>query len=118
MIAKHKKGSYRFSTLAAIVIAMLCAVALTSAKDTTPLDEKKARANTFADMLIEGQFKQATQNFDKTMKKALNARKLKKAWNETTANAGPFEKKLGTRSDKYLWSDMCCQIVLLVWGNT
>jgi len=106
MIAKHKKGSYRFSTLAAIVIAILCAVALTSAKDTTPLDEKKAMANAFADLLIKGQFKETTQNFDKTMKKALRPKKLAKAWNETTANAGPFEKKLGTRSDKYLWSDI------------
>ena len=106
MIAKHKKGSYRFSTLAAIVIAILCAVALTSAKDTTTLDEKKAAANAFADLLIKGQFKEAAQNFDKTMKKALRPKKLAKAWNETTANAGPFEKKLGTRADKYLWSDI------------
>ncbi|MBW8015476.1 MAG: DUF3887 domain-containing protein [Planctomycetes bacterium] len=106
MIAKHKKGSYRFSALAAIVIAMLCAVALTSAKDTTSLEEKKASANTFVDQLIEGQFKQAANSFDKTMKRSLPPEKLAKKWKETTQDAGPFEKKLGTRADKYLWSDI------------
>lgn len=106
MIAKHKKGSYRFSTLAAIVMILLSAIALTNAKDATPLEEKKKNANTFADLLIDGQFKKATQTFDKTMSKSLPAKRLAKIWKETTDQAGPFQEKLGTRSEKYLWSDI------------
>jgi len=42
MIAKHTRGSCRFSAVAAIVLVMSAAAALTSAKDSTGLEEKKA----------------------------------------------------------------------------
>ena len=106
MIAKHKKGSYRFSTLAAIVSVMLAAAALTSAKDATPPEDKKASANAFVDLLINGQFEQANTYFDNTMKKSLRPDKLAKIWKETTSEAGLFQKKLGARADKYEWTDI------------
>lgn len=79
---------------------------------------KKAKANAFADLLINEKFKKATQDFDKTMSKALPANSLAKIWKETTDQAGPFQEKLGTRSEKYLWSDIIyitCQFKK--WAN-
>ncbi|MHC4744898.1 MAG: hypothetical protein ACYS8Z_23535 [Planctomycetota bacterium] len=45
MIAGHKRNSYVFSALAAILLAMPAATALTVDKSTTPPEEKKAAEN-------------------------------------------------------------------------
>ena len=106
MIAKYKKGSYGFSVLAVIVMVFLVAVGLTNARDGSSLDDKKQKARVFVDLLIEERFEDAAANFDKTMKNALPVERLSEVWKATTGQAGPFEKKLGTRADKYLWSDI------------
>ncbi|MBW8034918.1 MAG: DUF3887 domain-containing protein [Planctomycetes bacterium] len=107
MIAKFKKGSYKFSLMAVILFTVLSVVALTNAKGTSANTEQKtALAESFTELLIAEKFEQATQNFDNKMKNALPPSRLAEVWKATTAQAGPFEKQLGTRAEKIFWTDI------------
>jgi bla regulator protein BlaR1 len=106
MIAKHKKGSYRFSAIAAVVMILLSAIVLTNAKDKSSVEDKKVNAGNFVDLLINEQFEEAVQNFDDKTKNALPPDRLAEVWKATTGQAGQFQKKLGTRAEKYLWTDI------------
>jgi len=108
MIARFKKGSYRWSALAVVLLAVLGCVALTNAKGTTQPENKKpvALAKKFVQLLVKEQFSAATKNFDATMKAVLPADKLEKTWKDTTSQAGIFNRQLGIRTEKYLVYDI------------
>jgi dienelactone hydrolase len=56
--------------------------------------------------LASGDYKKATENFDRTMKNALPAGKLQEAWNSLIAQFGPFVEQAGTRKEKILLYDV------------
>ncbi|GAI83258.1 unnamed protein product, partial [marine sediment metagenome] len=58
------------------------------------------------DLLVEGQFSTATENFDTTMKDALPTEKLEEVWNVTTEQTGPFKQQIGVRAEKELSYDV------------
>jgi len=66
----------------------------------------KNAAEAFVDLLVNGQFSTATENFDETMSTALPADKLEEIWNATTEQTGPFKLQIGTRTDKELEYDV------------
>jgi len=106
MIARFKKGSYRWSVLAVVLLAVLSCVALTNAKAANQAAEKKpvALAKEFVRLLVNEKFSAATKNFDATMKKSLPVEKLAETWRTTTGRAGLFKQQLGTRLEKFLGS--------------
>jgi hypothetical protein len=65
----------------------------------------KAIAKEFVDLLVEGQFSTATENFDTTMKDALPAEKLEEIWNATTQQTGPFKQQIGVRAEREMTYD-------------
>jgi len=108
MIARFKKGSYRWSALAVVLLAVLACVALTNARAASQAESKEPTilAKEFVELLVEGQFSKATENFDATMKKSLPADKLAETWRSTTGQAGLFKQQLGVREEKFLGSDI------------
>lgn len=66
----------------------------------------KAIAKEFVDLLVEGQFSTATENFDTTMKDALPTEKLEEVWDVTTEQTGPFKQQIGVRAEKELSYDV------------
>ena len=108
MIARFKKGSYRWSVLAVVLLAVLACVALTNARGTTQAENKEptALAKELVRLLVEERFSVVTKNFDATMKAALPAEKLEEAWKATTGQAGLFNRQLGVRTEKYLSYDI------------
>ncbi|MFC1675998.1 M56 family metallopeptidase [Planctomycetota bacterium] len=108
MITKFKKNSYKWSISAAILLAVLSCVALTNAQSSSQDKQidKKSLAKEFVQLLVNEDFKAATKTFDATMKKALPAERLKEVWKSTTGQAGAFQKQLGVRKQKWLWSDI------------
>ena len=66
----------------------------------------KAIAKEFVDLLVEGQFSTATENFDTTMKDTLPTEKLEEVWNVTTEQTGPFKQQIGVRAEKELSYDV------------
>ena len=106
MIAKFKKPSTKWSLLAIALIALLSCVVLTNAQQTAEEKQPQKLAKEFVQLLVEGRFTKAAENFDTTMKNALPAEKLEQTWKSTTSLAGVFGKQLGTRTEKFLGSDI------------
>ena len=107
MIAKFKKGSYRFSLMAVVLFVVLSVAALTNAKGTSANTEEKTElAESFVKLLIDKKYEQATQSFDNKMKRALPAAGLAHAWKSTMAQVGLFQRQLGTRTEKVLRTDI------------
>jgi pimeloyl-ACP methyl ester carboxylesterase len=72
--------------------------------------EEAARA--FVEQLNKGDFDKATQSFDATMTKVMPAAELKKSWDRVVADAGAYQKPLGSRSetkDKYEIVTVTCE---------
>jgi len=108
MVANFKKGSYRWSVLAVVLLVVLGAVFLTNAQPAShPADKHPVDlAKEFVTLLVNEQFPDAVEQFDKRMKKSLPADKLASTWRSTTAPAGPFIQQLGIRQEKFLASDI------------
>ncbi len=108
MVANFKKGSYRWSVLAVVLLVVLGAVFLTNAQPASqPADKHPVDlAKEFVTLLANEQFPNAVEQFDKRMKKSLPADKLASTWRSTTAPAGPFIQRLGIRQEKFLASDI------------
>ena len=66
----------------------------------------KASAKEFVDLLVNGDFATAPQNFDETMSSALPADKLEEIWKVTTEQTGPFKQQIGVRTEKQLQFDV------------
>jgi len=54
-------------------------------------------AKDFIQLLADGDFSKAAENFDDTMKKAAPPEKLRQIWNSLVVQHGRFEKQLGTQ---------------------
>ncbi len=108
MIARFKKGSYRWSALAVILLAVLSCVALTNAQATVQTENKEPTtlAKEFVELLLKERFSTATKNFDATMKAAMTAKQLKEAWGTIASQVGVFNQQLGVRTEKYLSYDI------------
>ncbi|MBN2456554.1 MAG: right-handed parallel beta-helix repeat-containing protein [Sedimentisphaerales bacterium] len=108
MIARFKKGSYKWSILAVAVLAVFACVALTNAQAETQPENKEPRtlAKEFVELLVKGQFGQAVKGFDATMEKSMPADKLAQTWRTITGQASLFKQQLGTRLEKFLGSDI------------
>ncbi|HUV40717.1 MAG TPA: M56 family metallopeptidase, partial [Sedimentisphaerales bacterium] len=108
MVADFKKGSYRWSIWAVVLLVVLGAVFLTNAQPASQPDDTPVAdlAKDFVALLVNEQFPDAVEQFDKTMKKSLPADKLASTWRSTTAPAGPFVQQLGIRQEKFLASDI------------
>jgi dienelactone hydrolase len=78
---------------------LLALLLLTQAENATaPSAERQTVvAKTLVSQLAAGEFEQATEPFDATMRKVLSASKLKTVWEGTTALYGKFEKTGQTR---------------------
>jgi hypothetical protein len=63
-------------------------------------DEFTPIAKRFVELLSEGEFSKATENFDGVMKKVLPPKKLKEVWESLVAQAGPFKGQIGARTEK------------------
>ena len=59
-------------------------------------------ARDLVDLLVKGNYEQAVENFDSTMKKALPAEKLQQVWNSLIAQTGAFVEQRGVRKEKIL----------------
>ncbi len=108
MIARFKKGSYRWSTMAVALLAVLGCVFLTNAQPVSQAQKNKpeAMAKEFVELLTQGQFAKAVEGFDAKMKKTLPKDKLAQTWRTTTGQAGLFKQQLGTRREKFLGSEI------------
>ncbi|MGD0651668.1 MAG: alpha/beta fold hydrolase [Verrucomicrobiia bacterium] len=58
-------------------------------------------AKEFVDLLVKGDFAAAAKNFDETVSAALPPDKLREVWTALNAQAGAFQKQLGTQSGQY-----------------
>lgn len=65
-------------------------------------NQLETMARDLVNSLVSGEYKEAVENFDSTMKKVLPAEKLEEVWNSVIAQAGPFVEQLGTRKEKIL----------------
>ena len=108
MIARFKKGSYRWSTIAVVLLALLGCVFLTNARGVSQAEneEPEVLAEQFVELLVKGQFAKAVEGFDTAMKESLPTDKLAQTWRTTTGQAGLFKQQLGTRLEKFLGSDI------------
>jgi len=108
MIARFKKGSYRWSVLAAVLLTVLSCVVLTNAQGATEEEKKEPTtlAKELVELLVEEEFSEAVKSFDSTMKGAMPAKKLGEIWKATTGQAGLFKQQLGVREEKFLGSDI------------
>lgn len=59
-------------------------------------------AKDLVNLLADGEYAKAVENFDSTMKTALSAEKLQQVWFSLIAQAGPFVEQVGTRKEKIL----------------
>ncbi len=86
----------RRALLAACLSAATCLILASpaTAADRTP------QAKQVVTMLAKRDFKGVVKGFDDTMAKALPAEKLAQVWDQLNAQAGPFKKQLGSRTDK------------------
>ncbi len=57
-------------------------------------------AKDLVNSLASGEYKEAVENFDSTMKKVSPAEKLEEVWKSVIARSGPFVEQLGTRKEK------------------
>lgn len=62
--------------------------------------DPSASAKQFVEQMAKGDFAAATSRFDATMKAAMSAQSLQSAWQTVVAQAGPFKKQAGTRTEK------------------
>ena len=63
-------------------------------------------AKDLVNLLADGDYAKAVENFDNTMKAALSAEKLQQVWLSLVAQAGPFVEQVGTRKEKILQYDV------------
>jgi dienelactone hydrolase len=56
----------------------------------------EARARAFVDLLADGEYAQALESFTPQMKAAMPIDRLRATWNGLTAQAGPFQRQIGT----------------------
>lgn len=109
MIAQFKKGSYRWSFWAVVMLAGAGCLFFTNAQGVesqVETNEPEVMAQQFVGLLVQGKFSQAVDGFDATMKKALPVDKLAETWRTTTGQGGLFKQQLGTRLEKFLGSDI------------
>jgi len=63
-------------------------------------------AEDLVNLLADGNYAKAVENFDSTMKNALPSEKLQQVWLSLNAQAGPFVEQTGTREEKILQYDV------------
>ncbi len=83
--------------LSAIII--LC-VSVEQISGTTLNDEVVNKAKNFVDLLAKGDFKNAVNDFDNTMKSSLTPQKLEQIWKSLIASAGQFKGQTSVRAEK------------------
>ena len=71
-----------------------------------PLQDQTQVAKDFVGLLSRGDFAGALQQCDGAMLAALPGAKLKEIWQSLTAQAGPFQKQLRTRTEKMAGYDI------------
>ena len=65
-----------------------------------------ALARRFVELLAEGDFSRATENFDNTMKEALTPALLEQSWESLIAQEGPFKRQIDVRTEKWQQYDV------------
>lgn len=60
-----------------------------------------ALARRFVELLSEGDFSRATENFDSTMKEALTPELLEQSWEMMVTQKGPFKRQTEVRTEKW-----------------
>ena len=65
-----------------------------------PSSEQEELAGKFVAQVAAGEFDKAVEPFDKTMKQALPAEKLRQLWEGLTKEYGPWQRAAGTRTEK------------------
>lgn len=63
-------------------------------------NQQKTLARDLISSLVSGEYEEAVENFDDTMKKALPTEKLQQVWDSLIAQSGPFVEQLGIRTEK------------------
>ncbi|HVC95585.1 MAG TPA: alpha/beta fold hydrolase [Pirellulales bacterium] len=71
------------------------------------------QAQEFVDALAAGEFENATRDFDDTMLKVMPAGKLKETWGTVESQAGKFQKRRASRSEKAKIKDSDLDIVFV-----
>ncbi|MHC4571551.1 MAG: DUF3887 domain-containing protein [Planctomycetota bacterium] len=62
----------------------------------------ETQAKDLVNSLASGDYREAVENFDSTMQKALPAEKLKEVWNSLIAQVGAFVEQTAFRKEKIL----------------
>ena len=70
-----------------------------AAEPDTPADLVK-RARAFVELVAKNDFDGAAKQYDEAMTKALPPAKLGETWKMIVDGSGPFQKQLGTRTEK------------------
>ncbi len=68
-------------------------------QENSDLEELITQAKEFVDLMVKGEFSKAVENFDSVMTKAMPEEKLKDVWQRIVKQAGPFQKRKGTRTE-------------------
>ncbi len=90
------------SFLIVILVALTCASASPGRQDGAAPDAGMVNlANRFVDLCSKGQFTEAVQPFDDTMRGAMPPAKLEETWNSLTAQIGPFQRRISFRMQQY-----------------
>ena len=83
-----------------IIFMLSLALLLHGIVSAAPPSEQEELAGKFVAQVAAGQFEKAVEPFDKTVKQALPAEKLKPLWEELTKQYGPWQRAAGTRTEK------------------
>src|SRR6516165_10999562 len=70
-----------------------------AAEPDAPADLAK-RARAFVELVAKNDFEGAAKQYDEAMTKALPPAKLGETWKKIVDESGPFQKQLGTRTEK------------------
>jgi dipeptidyl aminopeptidase/acylaminoacyl peptidase len=96
-------GNIRFVRLLLCLLLLAASCWLRAAE---PVQDPTQAAKDFVGLLSRGDFAGAVKRFDGTMLVALPEAKLKEVWQSITASAGPFQKQLRTRTEKFAVYDI------------
>ncbi len=87
-------------TLGIFVLGVLSGTPVAQEPAAPQTGKFATRAKAFVDQLSKGEFAQALEPFDATMRRVVPEEKLKKIWAGVVAKAGPFKRQVGARTEK------------------
>lgn len=82
-----------------VLVGILTLLAVPFRAESAPL-EPTVVASRLVERLVLGDFVGASENFDDTVRVALPPDKLEAVWKQIVAQAGPFQRRLGTTTKK------------------